>query len=85
MLAQLWDARPYLLSTRFAAFVFAAFLAAFVFAIIVYRYRSAKEVLIFGYASFTVGFIGMATVTPGTNKVAILWCCTSAFVFFFAF
>jgi hypothetical protein len=83
-----------MLATRFAAFVWSAFVAGVIYGFFVYRYRSAKEVLIFGFSAFLVGcksaliavlnetfelmersVICMATVKPGTNAVAVLYCC----------
>lgn len=53
--AVLWEARPYLLATRFSAFVFAAAFAAVVYGFIVFRIRDAKWVLIAGYTFFLAG------------------------------
>ncbi|KAL8292166.1 hypothetical protein RQP46_001632 [Phenoliferia psychrophenolica] len=72
--ALLWDARPYFLATRFAAFVFAAAITAPLYGLYVYRFKDAKAVLLFGYGAFLAGLIGMATVTLGTNKVSIIYC-----------
>lgn len=59
----------------FAAFIFAAALAAPLYGFWVYKTKDAKHVLLFGYASFLAGVIGMATVKLGTNQVVILYCC----------
>ncbi|KAL8283467.1 hypothetical protein RQP46_005570 [Phenoliferia psychrophenolica] len=63
--AVFWEARPYFLALRFSVFVFAAAIAAVIYGFVVYKLQDAKWIL--------VVVIGMATVTPGTDKATLAY------------